>query len=40
MKPYAYGGKVSLVTTQKRGFLVAASGLKENTHDSKTLPSA
>ena len=36
-KPYEYGCKVSLVTTQKKGFVLEASALKENTHDSKTL---
>jgi len=36
-KPYEYGSKVSLVTTQKKGFVLEASALKENTHDSKTL---
>ena len=36
-KPYEFGCKVSLVTTQKKGFVLDATTFKENKHDSKTL---
>ena len=36
-KPYEFGCKVSLVTTQKKGFVLDATAFKENKHDSKTL---
>ena len=36
-KPYEFGCKVSLVTTQKKGFVLEATALKTNQHDSKTL---
>lgn len=36
-KPYEYGCKVSIITTQKKGFVLDATAFKENKHDSKTL---
>ena len=36
-KRYEFGCKVSLVTTQKKGFVLDATAFKENKHDSKTL---
>ena len=36
-KPYEFGCKVSLVTTQKKGFVLDATTFRENKHDSKTL---